>query len=165
MRITQILAATFCICGAASANAQSMDYSPGFTAGPPTEMAQLEFLVGQYDIDLYFPAQNSAGQMEWQAWAKTRATIAPILGGGVLQEATSHCHVSSLRHRPPSVVRSQLLCVHHVSCHARRQFLESIEENLQRWCRRLHGCSRVVDEVEQQRRIENSHPAQLLHRA
>lgn len=81
------LIAVLWMCGAISAHAQSIDYSPGFSAGAPSEMARLSFLVGQYEISLYFPGQDAAGQLTWLPWASTRATIAPALDGAVLQEA------------------------------------------------------------------------------
>ncbi len=64
------------------------DYTPGFDAGPQEEMAPLEHLVGEWDIQLYYPARDDTvdAGWAWQEWAESHAVISSRMGGVALFE-------------------------------------------------------------------------------
>ena len=62
------------------------DLSPGFKAGAPSEMEQLQFLRGTWNIALKWTDDLSIPRENWQSAGISQSTITPKYNGGFLHE-------------------------------------------------------------------------------
>jgi len=62
-----------------------VDYTPNFTAGKPQEMTKLEFMKGQWRIELFQETKKS-NQEVWKLWAQSSSEITSIYDGTFIQE-------------------------------------------------------------------------------
>ena len=65
-----------------------MDYSPGFEAGKPMEMSKLEFLIGDWQIDLHYPG-NKSGNPDWKYWTTAKSSNQSLFNGTYIFEASN----------------------------------------------------------------------------
>lgn len=69
-----------------TAFAQGQDYSPGFAAGAPDEMAVFAMADGDYTVALEYAAAVDDGVVTWAPWAETTASIEHDLNGAMVLE-------------------------------------------------------------------------------
>ena len=66
-----------------SLSAAEYDYTPGFDPGPAPQMAPLKAMVGDWQIDIFYPVADPSAENGWR-WAPagtTKSTITSSLGG------------------------------------------------------------------------------------
>ncbi len=73
---------------ASSAALAQFDYTPGFQPGAPEEVIVFEPMIGEWVVDLFYPAPDDTADAgwRWSAWASSASSIVPILGGAVFEE-------------------------------------------------------------------------------
>ncbi len=83
----KLLATIILLASGLTALAQ-MDYSPGFDAGKPPEMAQLAFLEGSWEVTLKWTGDMSLDKSEWPVIGQTRSEFTDVYDGAFVMEVS-----------------------------------------------------------------------------